>query len=57
MSNAGPKEVLHEFFERMGKKDFEGAAKLATKDSKSMLDIMKQGMAMAETYEQDNKGK
>jgi PBP1b-binding outer membrane lipoprotein LpoB len=29
-----PKAVLVAFFERMAKKDLEGAAKLATKDSK-----------------------
>lgn len=46
MSSAGPKEVLNAFFERLAKKDIEGAAKLATKDSKAALDIMKKGIEM-----------
>ncbi len=50
MSNADPKAVLQEFFERMAKKDLEGAAKLATKDSKAALDMMKKGMEMAEKF-------
>jgi hypothetical protein len=54
MSSASPKEVLHEFFERMGNKDIEGAAKLATKDSKSMLDMAKQGLEMAEKFKNNN---
>jgi hypothetical protein len=47
-SNAGPKEVLAAFFEKLSKKDLDGAAKLATKDSKSALDMMKKGFEMAE---------
>lgn len=43
-----PKAVLVAFFERMAKKDLEGAAKLATKDSKSTMDMMKKAMDMAE---------
>lgn len=50
MSNADPKAVLQEFFERMAKKDLDGAAKLATKDSKAALDMMKKGMEMAEKF-------
>ena len=42
------KAVLVAFFERMAKKDLEGAAKLATKDSKSTMDMMKKAMDMAE---------
>ncbi len=48
-----PKAVLMAFFERMSKKDLEGAAKLATKDSKSTLDLMKKGMDMAEKFKDD----
>lgn len=48
MSSAGPKEVLTTFFERLSKKDIEGATELATKDSKSTMDLMKKGMDMAE---------
>lgn len=43
-----PKTVLTTFFERMSKKDIDGAAKLATKDSKGTLDMMKKGMEAAE---------
>ncbi len=43
-----PKAVLVAFFERMANKDLEGAAKLATKDSKSTMDMMKKAMDMAE---------
>jgi Domain of unknown function (DUF4878) len=43
-----PKAVLVAFFERMSKKDIDGAAKLATKDSKTTMDMMKKGMEMAE---------
>lgn len=43
-----PKAVLIAFFERMSKKDLEGAAKLATKDSKGTMDMMKKAMDMAE---------
>jgi hypothetical protein len=47
-SNMGPKEVLAAFFEKLSQKDIEGASKLATKDSKSTLDMMKKGLEMAE---------
>jgi preprotein translocase subunit SecD len=43
-----PKAVVMAFFEKMSKKDIDGAAKLATKDSKSTMDMMKKGMDMAE---------
>jgi hypothetical protein len=46
MSNAGPKEVLNAFFERLAKKDIDGATKLATKDSKPALDLMKKAVEM-----------
>lgn len=45
-----PKAVIVAFFERMAQKDIEGAAKLATKDSKAALDMMKKGMEMAEKF-------
>lgn len=44
-----PKTVLKSFFEHLAKKDLDGAAKLATADSKSTLDMVKKGMDMAET--------
>jgi hypothetical protein len=48
MSNASPKEVLVAFFEKLAKKDIDGATKLATKDSKATMDMMKKGLEMAE---------
>jgi hypothetical protein len=46
--SSDPKEVLKEFMLRLSKKDIDGAAKLATKDSKSTMDMMKKGMEMGE---------
>ncbi len=43
-----PKAVLIAFFEKMSKKDLEGAAKLATKDSKGTMEMMKKAMDVAE---------
>ena len=43
-----PKAVITAFFEKMSKKDLEGAAKLATKDSKGTIDMMKKAMDAAE---------
>lgn len=48
MKNADPKEVMTEFFKKLSQKDIEGAAKLATKDSKATLDMLKKGFDMAE---------
>lgn len=49
VNGGDPKTVLIAFFERMSKKDLEGAAKLATKDSKSTMEMMKKAMEMGET--------
>ena len=46
-----PKAVVTAFFEKMSKKDLEGAAKLATKDSKGTMDMMKKAMDAAEKME------
>ena len=43
-----PKAVVTAFFERMSKKDMDGAAKLATKESKGTLDLMKKAIDAAE---------
>lgn len=43
-----PKTVITSFFERMSKKDIDGAAKLCTKDSKATLDMMKKAIDAAE---------
>ena len=57
MSNASPKEVLVAFFEKLAKKDIDGATKLATKDSKSTMDMMKKGLDMAEKMKDQIKDK
>ncbi|MFT3679290.1 MAG: DUF4878 domain-containing protein [Ferruginibacter sp.] len=46
-SGGDPKSVLITFFETLGKKDIEGARKLATADSKGMLDIIEMGIKSA----------
>ena len=43
-----PKAVVTAFFERMSKKDMDGAAKLATKESKGTIDMMKKALDAAE---------
>ena len=48
-----PKAVVMAFFERMSKKDIDGAAKLATKDSKATLDMMKKAIEAAEKMGMD----
>ncbi|MDZ4795023.1 MAG: DUF4878 domain-containing protein [Bacteroidota bacterium] len=48
-----PKAVVIAFFERMSKKDLDGAADLATKDSKSTIDLMKKAMEAAEKMGMD----
>lgn len=44
-----PKSVAQSFMDALKKKDFDGAAKYATKESKSALDMMKSAMKMAES--------
>jgi hypothetical protein len=53
-SNGDPKSVLVAFFDKMSKKDLEGAAKLATKESKPTLDMMKKAMDMGEKFKDAN---
>lgn len=48
-----PRSVVTAFFERMSKKDLDGAAKLATKDSKTTIDLMKKAMDAAEKMGMD----
>jgi hypothetical protein len=43
-SAGDPKAVLGQFFDALAKKDMATARKLATADSKSMLDLMEMGM-------------
>lgn len=49
-----PKAVLVAFFEKMAKKDMDGAAKLATKDSKGTIDMMKKAITAAEQMKDMN---
>lgn len=44
--NTEPKAVLISFFEAISKKDIAAARKLATADSKQMLDLIEMGMKM-----------
>jgi Domain of unknown function (DUF4878) len=52
-----PKTVLTAFFEKMSKKDIDGAAKLATKDSKATMDMMKKAIDAAEKMGETGKEK
>lgn len=47
-AGSDPKAVLVEFMKRLSEKDIDGAAKLATKDSKAALDMMKKAIDMGE---------
>lgn len=57
--NAGgggnPKTVLVSFFDALAKKDIAGARKLATKESKEMLDMMEMGAKMGGDKKEDDK--
>ncbi len=52
-----PKAVLGQFFSALSKNDIEGARKLATKDSKQMIDLMEMGMKMAKDKKESDKFK
>lgn len=52
-----PKAVLMQFFTALSKNDIEGARKLATKDSKSMIDMMEMGMKMGKDKSESDKFK
>lgn len=52
-----PRTVLIAFFEKMGKKDYDGASKLATKESKTTMEMMKKAMDAAEKMGMDDKSK
>lgn len=53
--SSNPKSVLMSFFDALGKKDINGARKLATAESKSMLDMMEMGMKMGGADKKDDK--
>lgn len=48
-----PKAVIIAFFEKMAKKDIDGAAKYATKESKGTMEMMKKAMTAAEGMKGD----
>ena len=52
-----PKAVLGQFFTALSKDDMEGARKLATKDSKQMIDFMEMGMKMGKDKKESDKFK
>lgn len=52
-----PKAVVKAFFEKLSKKDVDGAAKHATASSKSTLDMMKKGLEMADKMPKESKEK
>lgn len=52
-----PKTVLITFFERMSKKDIDGATKLATKESEGTMQMMKKAMTMGEEMKDKMGGK
>ncbi len=45
-----PRAVITAFFDKMSKKDMDGAAKLCTKDSKSTIDLMKKAVEAADKF-------
>ncbi len=51
-ASGDPKAVLSKFFDALKKKDIVAAKKLATEDSKQLLDLMETGMKM----DKDSKG-
>jgi len=56
-SGGDPKAALVAFFDAMEKKDVEAARKLATADSKSMMDMMEMGLKMDKSKDTKDDGK
>jgi len=54
-AGSDPKTVIAAFFEKMSKKDIDGAAKLCTKESKATMDMMKKAMDAAEKMKDSSK--
>ena len=50
-----PKVVLEQFFDALSKNNMEAARKLATKDSKTMIDMMEMGMKMGNEKKESEK--
>ena len=55
VDKSDPKAVLISFFDALTKKDISAARKLATTESKSMLDMMEMGMKMGGDKKDDGK--
>ena len=54
-SKGDPKSVLVAFFDKMSKKDLDGATELATKESKSTMELMKKAIEMGEKFKDETK--
>ena len=54
-SGGDPKAVLGQFFDDLSKNDIDGARKLATKDSKQMIDMMEMGLKMGKDKKDTDK--
>lgn len=54
-SGGDPKAVLSQFFDALKKKDIAAAKKLATEDSKQLLDLMESGMKSVRDSADDEK--
>jgi|SRR5665213_2967767 len=55
--SGNPKDVLHDFFTALSKKDFDGAKKYATKDSDGMISMMEMGMKNMQQMSSDHSDK
>jgi hypothetical protein len=55
--SGNPKDVLHDFFNALSKKDFDGAKKYATKDSDGMISMMEMGMKNMQQMSNDHTDK
>lgn len=56
-ASSSPKDVLNNFFTALSKKDFDGAKKLATKDSDGMISMMEMGMKNMQQMSNDHTDK
>lgn len=55
--SGNPKDVLHDFFTALSKKDFDGAKKYATKDSDGMISMMEMGMKNMQQMSNEHENK
>ena len=54
VNGSDPQAVLKEFFKRMSEKDVDGASKLATTESQSMMSMMKMGLEQSKKMNMKN---